>query len=168
MRFDDFGLLGIRQAQFSTVKHATFRRALRAPLANDIAPVATGLVVDRAQLSFGNLPKDRSLARLLPALRAVPRSLQDPTARDGGKWLVVRPAPRSLSCPSSSLHFARNSSPRTGCPYTTILERSPRLRGAAQNRRADVARNTLLAGGPVREDLAGLLLPPFLLLLPVD
>src|SRR6266700_7270443 len=41
--------------------------------------------------------------------------------------------------------------------------------GAVQNRRADVARNTLLTGGPVREDLAGLLLPPFLLLLlPVD
>src|SRR6266704_1655938 len=70
MRFDDFGLLGIRQARFSSVKRATVLRALRAPLANDIAPVATGLVVDRAQLSFGNLPKDRSLARLLPALRS--------------------------------------------------------------------------------------------------
>ncbi len=39
---------------------------------------------------------------------------------------------------------------------------------AVQNRRADVARNTLLTGGPVREDLARLLLLPFLLLLPVD
>ncbi|SRR6266699_4082812 len=40
--------------------------------------------------------------------------------------------------------------------------------GAVQNRRADVARNTRLAGGPVGEDLAGLLLLPFLLLLRVD
>ena len=55
--------LVIKQARFSSVKRATFWRALRAPLANDIAPVATGLVVDRAQLSFGNLPKDRHFAR---------------------------------------------------------------------------------------------------------
>ena len=95
------------------------------------------------------------------------RSPPPASARVGGKWLVVSPVPHIISFPGSSLHFAPNSSLRTGCPYTTILERSPGS-GAVQNRRADVARNTLLAVGPFGEELAGLLLLPFLLLLRVD
>ena len=70
------------------------------------------------------------------------RSPPPASARVGGKWLVVSPVPHIISFPGSSLHFAPNSSLRTGCPYTTILERSPGS-GAVQNRRADVARNTL-------------------------
>jgi hypothetical protein len=73
-----------------------------------------------------------------------PRSLPGPTARDGGK---IRPAPRSLSFRKFFTPFRAQFLPQDGQPVHHNSGTESPARGAVQNRQADVARNTLLAGG---------------------